>query len=70
MSNLIQEINCLTGEVIEREHTAEELEELQKVNASAQAELQAKEEAKEKREALLSRLGITEDEARLLLGGN
>jgi hypothetical protein len=34
------------------------------------AEVQAKAEAEAKRQALLDKLGITEDEARLLLGGN
>ena len=34
------------------------------------AEAQAEAEAKAKRQALLDKLGITEDEARLLLGGN
>jgi hypothetical protein len=34
------------------------------------AELQAEAEATAKRQALLDKLGITEDEARLLLGGN
>ena len=62
--------NCETGEIIEREMNEEELtqwekdqkdvEEAQK-NARAQAAAKA---------ALLERLGITEEEARLLLGGN
>ena len=34
------------------------------------AKAQAKAEAQAKRQALLDKLGITEDEARLLLGGN
>lgn len=64
----ILEINCETGEQVEREATAEEL-------AIAEAD-QAKEETRQAAEAqkaadkaaLLAKLGISEDEARLLLG--
>ena len=65
-----QIINCETGEVIERNLTAEELAQQAKDEAklaAKEAELAAKEQA---RQALLGRLGITEDEAKLLLGGN
>jgi hypothetical protein len=65
-----QEFNCETGETTVRDFTAEELaaykldEEL-----TAQQEIQAK--AKEAaKAALLTRLGITAEEAQLLLGGN
>lgn len=61
-----------TGEVIVREMTSEEklqndkdIAEIAK-RESLQAELTA--EAAKKRETLLAKLGITEDEARLLLG--
>jgi hypothetical protein len=65
---MIKEINVTTGEVIEREYTeAEEKlsEKTQKefTKAIAEAEARATQKA-----ALLDRLGITEDEARLLLG--
>jgi hypothetical protein len=63
-------INCETGEVIERPYTAEELAEAEENQAEALAEIQAKAEAAAKRQALLDKLGITEDEAKLLLGGN
>jgi len=64
----ILEHNCTTNEVIERDATAEELaqrviDEAQDVQA--ELDLIAKAEAKS---ALLTRLGITEDESRLLLG--
>lgn len=62
--------NIETGEVIEREMNAEELAqwEADKVQAQAEAEaLAAKESA---RQAILDRLGLTADEAALLLGAN
>ncbi len=62
------EVNCATGEVIERPLTADE------IAAQAQAEvdrLAAEAEAAVKAEAkaaLLAKLGITAEEAALLLG--
>jgi hypothetical protein len=65
------EVNCETGEVTERPLTAEEIAaneasaaraELDR--AAAEAEAATKAEAKA---ALLTKLGITEDEAKLLL---
>lgn len=65
MTKLI--INCETNEMIERELTTAELEQQEKdeklIDAKL-AEIEAKAQAKA---ALLERLGITEDEARLLL---
>jgi len=71
MSELIKVIhNATTGEVNEVPYTAEDLEQLEKDSQEAQ-KLRAKEEAKAaQKAALLAKLGITEDEARLLLGGN
>lgn len=66
------EVNCTTGEVTERDLTAEELQ--AQADAAAQAEadrLAAEAEAEAKataKAALLKRLGITADEAALLLG--
>jgi hypothetical protein len=63
----VKEYNCETGEEIIRDANAEEIAQMeidaQKL-ASEQAEAQAKATQKA---ALLERLGITEDEARLLL---
>ena len=59
--------NAETDEIIDREMTAAEFKEFeieQKKNAAIKAEAQAKAEAKT---ALLERLGISEDEAKLLL---
>ena len=68
MSNPIIRIhNTETDEVIDREMTDAEFEQLksdQARHAQKAAELQAKATAKA---ALLERLGITEDEAKLLL---
>jgi len=60
-------VNCETGEITEREFTAEEYtqREIDIANyAKAKTEAEAKVEAKAQ---LLERLGITEDEAKLLL---
>ena len=62
--------NCETQEEIIRDATNAEIAQMAEDAASyaaKQAEAEAKETAKA---ALLARLGITEDEARLLLGGN
>lgn len=62
----ILEINCETGEQVEREATAEELAKAEAGKATAEAEAQAKAEAAAAKVALLSKLGITEEEAKLL----
>ena len=62
--------NIETGEVVVREMNAQELADLQAARDDHDAHMQAKLEAAAAKEALLERLGITEEEARLLLGGN
>jgi hypothetical protein len=62
--------NIETSEIIEREMNAEELAQWEADKAIAAAKAAAKAEAEAKRQALLDKLGITADEARLLLGGN
>jgi len=68
------EHNVATGQVTEIALTAEELQELESARAVAQAAMAAQaatEAAKAaEKEALLARLGISADEAKLLLGGN
>jgi hypothetical protein len=62
--------NVTTNEVIDREMNDAEFAQLeadQAAQATAQAEAEAKATAKA---ALLERLGITAEEAQLLLGGN
>ena len=62
--------NAETNEIIEREMNDQEFAQYEADQATQnarQAELAAKESA---RQALLSKLGITQEEAQLLLGGN
>ena len=65
------EVNCSTGEVTERPLTAEELAQ-READAAAHAATKHEEEvaaaeAAIAKAALLAKLGITEDEAKLLL---
>ena len=62
--------NIQTNEVIKREMTADELAQWEADQAAIAIESAAKAEAADKRQALLDKLGITEEEARLLLWGN
>ncbi len=62
--------NIATNEIIDREMTVAEFaqyEAEQVANATRQAEAEAKAAT---RQVILTRLGITEEEARILLGGN
>lgn len=64
---MVREFNCETGKTIDREATAEEIAQIKKdeeLFAKERAERQALAESKQ---AILDRLGITEDEAKLLL---
>ena len=66
MNKLI--VNCETGEVIETELTEKDLAQQEideKAKEKQNAEIAAKSAA---RQAILDRLGLTEEEARLLLG--
>jgi len=65
-------VDCSTGIATEVELTAEEIAQ-READAAAFAEAKAKEEAEaqakaEARAAILERLGLTEDEAKVLLG--
>ncbi len=61
--------DCITGEVV-RDATDAEIAQIE-LDAANEAKRKAEAEAKAaQRQALLSRLGITEEEARILLGGN
>jgi hypothetical protein len=62
------EVNCATGEVIERPLTADEIAahaQAEENRVAAEAEAAVKAQAKA---ALLAKLGITAEEAALLLG--
>jgi len=65
------EVNCATGEVTERPLTAEEITQ-READAASFAAKKAEEDAKAAsdavaKDALLTKLGITADEAKLLL---
>jgi hypothetical protein len=64
----VKEFNCETGEEIVRDATAQEISQM-KIDAenaiARKAELESKEAA---RQAILDRLGLTADEAKLILG--
>jgi len=65
------EVNCATGETTERPLTAEEIAQ-READAAAAATRQAEADAKAAQDAaakaaLLTKLGITQDEAKLLL---
>lgn len=59
--------NAETGEVIEREMTADEFAQYEADKLEAQQELLAAQERAAAKAALLEKLGITQDEAKLLL---
>ena len=59
--------NVETGEITEREMNSDELAQWEADEAKAEAEAQAKAEAAAAKAALLEKLGITADEAKLLL---
>jgi hypothetical protein len=66
----VKEVNAQTGEEIIRDATAQEIalyEAEQAFEATKQAEAEAKAAS---RQAILDRLGLTAEEAQLLLGGN
>jgi len=68
MSNLTKVIhNVETGEIIERQLNAQELAQYEVDEAKRLAALAEAEAKATKKAALLDRLGITEDEAKLLL---
>lgn len=69
MSNPIIKIHDVeTGEVIEREMNAEEFAQHKKDQAAAQTAALAEKEKAVAKASLLQKLGITEEEVKLLLG--
>jgi hypothetical protein len=64
----IKIVNCETGEEIVREATAAEIAQM-KIDADSAIAEKAEADAKEtQRQAILDRLGLTADEAKLILG--
>ena len=62
--------NAATRETIERDLTAEELAQAESHKEASKAVADAIAAKVTARQALLEKLGITEEEAQLLLGGN
>ena len=63
----ILEHNVQTGEAVEREMTIQELAQFAKDKSKAENELASEAKAESDKAALLVKLGITADEAKLLL---
>lgn len=68
MSNMINVTNCETGEEIIREMNTEELANLEKIKSKAIAQAQKDAEKIATKKALFERLGLTEEEAKVLFG--
>ena len=66
MSDLVIH-NVATGQIIEREMTQQELAQIDLAKQDSELRLELAQQAAAKKAALLEKLGITEDEARLLL---
>lgn len=56
-----------TGEIIERDMTREEIDEILAMRAQEQSQKEAFAQREVKKAELLAKLGITEDDAKLLL---
>jgi hypothetical protein len=67
---IIVEHNISTGEITEREMTENEIAQRLADEAKAQAKIDAEAAKAAARQAILDRLGLTADEAALLLGAN
>lgn len=67
MAQIIKEHNIETGEIIEREMTAKEIAQWEADNLIAAEELEMKNAKATAKAELLAKLGISEDEAKLLL---
>jgi DNA-binding protein H-NS len=64
----IQVHNVETGEVIERPLTADEVDQIKKDELAAEAKIENATAKTAKRQELLDKLGITAEEATLLIG--
>jgi hypothetical protein len=66
----ITEVFAEENRVVEREATAEEIKQKEETAAYFEQLAQAKLEATAARQAVLDRLGITAEEAQLIIGGS
>jgi len=63
-------VNAATGEETWRDYTEAEIAEVEAAKAEAETQRLAQEAKATAKAALLDKLGITQEEAALLLGGN
>jgi len=68
MKPQIKIIDCTTGEEVVRDATAAEIKEIQAKEAKALIEKNEMQSEANQRQAILNRLGLTADEAKLILG--
>ena len=64
----IKIVDCISGEEIVRDATTAEIKNIQAKEAQALIEKEQIEAENNQRQAILDRLGLTADEAKLLLG--
>jgi len=67
---IITEINTITGEENCRQMNTKELKQLEADRAVKAKAIEAKAKAEAEKSALLARLGLTEEQVKLLLGGS
>lgn len=67
MTDMVKIHNVETGEIIEREMTKAEKDQAALDNAQMLARIEAEAQKATEKAALLAKLGITDDEAKLLL---
>ena len=63
-------VNIQTGEETWRDYTAEEIAAVEAAQAEVQTQQEAQTTKTAERQVILDRLGLTAEEAQLLLGGN
>lgn len=68
MTKMINITNCETGEEIVREMTIDELASLEKTTTEAIAQAEKDAEKTAAKKVLFERLGLTEEEAKVLFG--
>jgi len=68
MKPQIKIVDCTTGEEIVRDATAAEIKEIEAKEAKAIIERDQIQSQETQRQAILDRLGLTADEAKLILG--
>lgn len=68
MANLITVTNCETNETMEREMTADEIAQFNAIKADKAQQAQKQAQIEADKAALSAKLGISADEAKLLLG--